>query len=402
MDPSFLLLVLFVLAVAIGWYLGRHSMHKQQQAETEESRPESVPRYLKGINYLMTDEPDKAVDIFLDVLDVNADTLETHITLGNLLRRKGEVDRAVRIHQNILSTTGLGEEVKHLAQLELARDYHSAGLLDRAENLLQEMVEMNSACRRECLLLLVEIYRDEKEWEKAIHAANLLRRRLLPLASSKDIDTLIAQSHFCCELAEAAFEQRDYLTARRWIKQAFGYDKSCVRASLIWGRLQIEKGRYRDAVKILKRIPQQNRKFIPEALNLLARCYQQLGDFKGYQKFLKQCLSETDSVSVMLQMADSIHQVEGYEAAVRFVGNELTRRPSIRGLSHFIEMHEPHTSGRARENLTLLKQLVDRLISIKPSYRCNNCGFSGKKLHWLCPSCKSWGSVNLIQGVEGE
>jgi lipopolysaccharide biosynthesis regulator YciM len=401
-DQTWLLLILFVIAIAIGWALGRRSQKKtSKKAIRTEARGRK--NYLRGMNYLLNDESGKAVDVFIEALEVSDETLDTHIGLGVMMRKRGEVDEAVRVHQNLLSSSqSLSEKNRHLAQLELARDFHAAGLFDRAENLLQEMVEVNSPYRRECLLLLVEIYRDEKEWEKAIHAANLIKRRRLPIAMPRNDQIFIAQSHFCCELAEEAFANKDYLTTRRWVKQAFGYDKSCVRASIIWGKMQMAKGKYGEAIKIMKKIFFQEGDFQPEALLLVAECYRHKGDRNGYYRFLQQCLEKMDSVSVVLQLADSINEIEGEEAAVKFIGDELKRRPSIRGLNRLIEMYEENTQGRARENISLLRQLVERLIISRPAYRCRHCGFSGKEMHWLCPGCKTWGNVRVIQGLEGE
>jgi len=419
MNNSLFLLVLLFVAVAIGWVLGRSSVRKKMKPIIKEKSGQSKS-YLEGVNFLMHDRPDRAVDIFLQSLPVTSETLDTYISLGSLLRRNGEVEKAVKVHQHLLVHHQVGELGQQLAQLELARDYHAAGLLDRAENILQDMVERNSTYRQECLLLLVDIYRDEREWEKALHAASLLRKPRFSLQGlqgpkKEDIELATAQTHFCCELAEAAFKQNDFLTARRWIKQAFQYDKTSVRASLIWAQLQFAKQQYQDSIKIVKKIIKQHQDFTPEVLDLLTASYKELGDYKGYQKFLLQCFAEVDSVSLMLQIAENIQLTEGQHSALQFVAEQLGKKPSLRGIQRLVEMQTAsldidtteNNSGayldeQPENNMLLIKTILEKILSRNPAYRCSHCGFSGKKLHWLCPSCKTWESVHLIQGLEGE
>lgn len=376
--------------------MGRRS--NRRKSENEEATALSQG-YFKGLNFLLNEEADTAVDTFINALEVNSETLETHLALGNLLRRKGEVDRAIKVHQNLVARPSLSAEQHHQAQLELARDFINAGLLDRAEGLLQELAESSDELKPTCLEHLIEIYRDEKEWEKAIHAVNLLIGRRFSKMPSK---WGVAQSHFCCELAEVALDNNDFLSARRYLKQALNSDRASVRASLLWGGLEYRLGHYKDALKILVKIPQQDPDYLPEAVDMICKCFEALDDSKGLYRFLMQALEESPSNSLILTVAEKIQKSQDDVAAASFIGKQLKERPSIKGLSRLVELHLDHTQGTAKENLVLLKQLVDQLLAVKPTYRCQRCGFTGKQLHWLCPTCKSWGSVKAIKGVEGE
>lgn len=396
MVPDVGLFILLLVAIAIGFYLGRRSRRRQSQETGENALSQG---YFKGLNFILNEQADHAVDTFIEALEVNAETLDTHLALGNLLRRKGEVDRAIKVHQNLLARPGLNAHQLHQSQLELARDFIKAGLLDRAECLLRELVETSPEFKNTCLEHLVEIYRDEKEWEKAIHAVNLMvGRRFTKMPQQWGV----VQAHFCCELAEEALENSDYLSARRHLKQALGYDRASVRASLVWGGMEYRLGHYREALKILVRISQQDPDYLPEAVDLICQCYESLGDTKGLYRYLMQALEDFPSNSLILKIADKICQRQDDVAAAGFIGKQLKQRPSIKGLSRLIELHLAHSQGAAQENLQLLKQLVDKLLIAKPAYRCQRCGFTGNHLHWLCPTCKSWGSVKAIQGVEGE
>lgn len=394
--PDIMMIAMLVAAIAIGYFLGLIKVSKKQVDVAAKALDKS---YFKGLNLLLNEQPDAAIDTFIEALEVNSETLETHLALGNLLRRQGEVDRAIRIHQNLLARPGLTITQQHQSQFELARDYIKAGLLDRAESLFQELVELSPELRDTCLEHLVEIYRDEKEWEKAINAVEHLVGRRFSKVPAK---WRCAQAHFCCELAEIALESNDYLSARRHLKSSLNYDKNLVRASLIWGQLEYKLGNTRDALKILKKIPHQDADFLEEALPLFVQCYESLNDYAGLLKFLQQLQETHPSNSVILELTERIRQSQGDQAAAQFIGNQLKERPSVKGVSKLLDFYLSHSKEKAQENLHLLKQLVDQLIASKPNYRCQHCGFTGNHLHWLCPSCKSWSTVKAIRGVEGE
>lgn len=388
------LFILLLVALAIGYGLGRFSWRR----DPPESSSGVNRSYIKGLNYLLNEEPDAAIDAFVQSLEVDVNTLETHLALGKLLRRRGEVERAIRIHQNLLARPSLPLEHQHQAQYELAKDYFSAGLLDRAERLLQELIETSSLYRDRCLDTLIRVYRDEKDWEKAIHAASLLS---LPRRQHATVDLNVEQAHFCCELAEQALEGRDYLSARRHLKQALDFDRNCVRSSLLWGRLEYTLGNHKDALKILKRIPVQDETLLPESLELICQCYDKLGDRKGLLKHFEKLLRDYPSSALVLQQAECLRQEQDEYAAARFIGERMKEQPTLRGILKLAEIYLPHTDGAAKENLELLHQLLQDLLASKPSYRCDNCGFSCSRLYWLCPKCKQWGTIRGILGLEG-
>ncbi|WP_347329522.1 lipopolysaccharide assembly protein LapB [Marinimicrobium locisalis] len=386
---------LIVVAIAAGFFLGWRQRGRRLQEDTRHFGP----KYFKGLSYLLNDQADSAVDAFIESLEVNPDTLETHLALGNLLRRRGEIAKATRIHQNLLARPSLTTPQLHEAQLELARDFIHAGLLDRAEGLLQELVEVNSQYKPEALGHLIEIYQDEKDWDKAIEAANQLNHRRFGRNNGA---RAIARAHFCCELAEDALERNDVLDARRRLQKALGYDRQSVRASLLWGQLEHSLGNEREALKALQRIPHQDPELLVESLDLVCACYERLGDHKGLQRYLEELLAQYPSSSLAIKMAEQVRWAKDDYAAADCIAEHLRRRPTIKMLNRLVELHLLHSEGRARDNLQLLKQLVDQVLEAKPSHHCRKCGFAGNQLHWLCPGCKTWGSITPITGVEGE
>lgn len=386
---------LLLIAIAIGFYLGWRARGSKTQGDKRRF-PHS---YFQGLSYLFNEQADGAVDAFIDSLEVTPETLETHLALGNLLRRKGEIAKATKIHQNLLARPSLTTAQLHQSQLELARDFIKAGLLDRAEGLLKELVDAGSQYRVEALEHLVEIYQDEREWENAITAADRLSQRRF---GKETAGAGSARAHFCCELAEQAMAKNDVLSARRYLQQALGYDRQSVRASLLWGRLERQLGNYREAIKILQRVPQQDPEMVVESLDLICDCYAQLGDHRGLQHYLNELLTQYPSSTLVLKMAEQTRWAKDDYAAADFIASQLRERPTIKVLNRLVELHLLHSSGRARENLQLLKQLVEQVLEAKPSYQCEKCGFTGNQLHWLCPGCKSWGTIKAITGVEGE
>lgn len=398
MIDSWLLLLLFC-AIAIGWLLGRHARRSQA-----EDLVTLHPKYYRGLNFLLNDQADNSLDAFVDSLEVNSETLETHLAVGNLMRRKGEVDRAIRIHQNLLSRPSLPRSHLHQAHLELARDYISAGLLDRAERLLKDLIEEAPSLRLIAMKHLLEIFQDEREWQEAIDLARQLlpKRSLLKSTPPVDQDVIIALSHYCCELAELSLAKNDYYSARSALKQALGYDRNCVRASLLMAEIECQTENYAKAIKNLRKVCDQDPVFIPEALPMLQRCFQQLDNHSDYLEFLTDALDEHPSATLLLALADEIKMQQGDNAAADFISEKLRQRPSLRGLARLVELHIDNSDQRAKDSLSILQLLIEQLLQSKPQYQCSRCGFSGKHLHWLCPGCKQWGQVKAIRGAEGD
>lgn len=383
-------------AVCAGYVFGRY-----RSKESADARPKDYTlQYYKGLSYLFNEQPDSAIDAFISSLDVNSDTLETHLALGNMLRKRGEVSKAIKIHQNLLARPGLTVKQQHESQLELARDYIRSGLLDRAEALLLELVKLSSAYKQAALVHLIEIYQDEKEWDNAIAMASNIEDKSYKFGVGQSLSQL--QAHFSCEQALVDMEQRNLSKARAHLLEALRYDFSSVRASLLFARLEISQGRYRDALDHLHKIPRQDPDFIPESLPMTCECYEKLGESVSLLRYLQEVLVSHPSNSLVISIADRLRWSADDHQAADFIAEQFKDKPSIRTLNRLIELYLPHSEGRGRENLQLLKQLVDTVIAEKPSYCCHKCGFAGNSLHWLCPSCKTWGSIKPIRGVAGE
>jgi len=400
-DP--ILLILITVAIAVGWWLGRRGA--QSRHEYPWPSGGALPsEYYRGLNFLLDGSQDSAIDAFTRALEVNTETFDTHIALGNVLRRRGEVERAIRIHQNLLARPSLPNSQLHLAHLELARDYISAGLLDRAERLLLDLVEESSEHRRLAQRHLLEIYEAQSDWSQArlVGEALLPRRSLLkgskiPAAEvGQPIPVLLA--HYCCQQAEQALARNDWSVARDVLKDALKYDRTCVRASLMQGDLEFRVGNYDRAVSILMAIPTQDIGFVPQAVPLLRQAFDALGRRIQLRGWLQSCLDQSPSTVLTLALAEELRDTEGDESAKAFLRSALEQKPSLRGLAMLIQLCDASEAG---EDAELQIQTLKRLVEARSSYRCQHCGFHGQQLHWYCPGCKHWGTIQDL-GNTGE
>ena len=278
-------------------------------------------------------------------------------------------------------------------------------LFDRAERLLLDLVKDSPEQRRASQRHLLEIFQSQREWANAIEVATALlpRKSLLsqtgpaPLGANRQ-PVAVALAHYHCELAAELLKQGNIQGARKELQQALLQHRSCVRASLMLGELECQAGNYRQAIKALRKVRQQDPEYIPETIPTLQQAYRQLGEEQTLRQYLEECLQANPAAPLVLAITEDIRANSSDEAAVSFLSAQLARHPSLRGLSRLIGMQMNKTEGQIRDNLSLLERLMERLIAERPTYRCSHCGFAGRQLHWFCPGCKHWGTVKSIRG----
>lgn len=387
-----LLWLLLPVAALSGWMIGR-----REAQPAVRGGPRIPDEYFEGLNYLLNEQPDKAIEVFTRMVEVDSDTVETHLALGNLFRRRGEVDRAIRIHQNLIARPSLDAEKRAYALLELAKDYMRAGLLDRAEHLFQEAAAQ-TAHAESALVHLLDIYQQEKEWQSAIEVAQRLER-----LSQRDCGQRIAQ--FTCEQAESLLRAGgDPVQIRGLLKQALNHDPKCVRASMLRGDLERGLSNWRAALKAYQRVRRQDAAYLPEVLPQIEACFGALEQTQTFHDYLRELNADYDGVSVVMKLSEIIAERDGIQAATEFLAAQLRRRPSVRGLNRLLELNidDDDPDRRRQRDLRVLRQLLLQLLADRVSYRCEECGFEARMLHWHCPSCRSWGSIKPVRGVQGE
>lgn len=379
------------IAAITGWWAGR----VKRRYDSSRQLATLSRQYFVGLNYLLDEQPDKAVDVFVKLVEVDGETVETHLALGSLFRRRGEVDRAIRVHQNLIARPQLSQAQRVLALLALGRDYMSAGVLDRAERVFREVVSIDEDYVDASLKYLLDIYQQEKAWRKAITAARKLQSR-----TGENMQAVIA--HHYCEMAELALKEKDIELARKRLAAALEADSLSVRASVLNARIEESLGNYDAAIILYKHIKSQDPNFISDAILLLSECYEKTGNSAEFIEYLKTTLQEYPRVVIVLELAKHMAKEHGPEVAADFVTQQLRSNPSLKGLSFLIAWHLDSVDGKIRDKLEVLNDVTSRLLENLPIYRCENCGFAGKSLHWQCPGCKKWSSVKPIHGLQGD
>ncbi|AUD78486.1 lipopolysaccharide assembly protein LapB [Kangiella profundi] len=391
MNDWFLYGVLALLPIAAfsGYRLGR-----KQRKEQQSSNGSLSSNYIKGLNYLLNEQADKAVDTFIDLLTVDTDTVETHLALGNLFRKRGEVDRAIRLHQNLIARPQLKTEDRNTALYQLGLDYNAVGMYDRAVSLFNELLS-DPEHKSESLHQLLNIYQLTKDWDQAAKIAEQLQSSLGE-EQSKPL------AHFYCELAEQKQIEGDTKAALANLKKALSINPDSVRASILQGDIYLQQSNFKQAIKAYQRILKQDIAFLPEALPKIAEAYNAQNDLKGYKQFLNESLQHDAGVSLLIELSKIIQKEKGDKAAALLIGEYLQDKPSLKGLHRLISLHIEHAQESAKPSLQLLDGIVEKLLQRKPRYECQNCGFHTKAIYWQCPSCKEWSSVKPIKGIEGE
>ncbi len=374
-----------------GWWIAHRNISEKNSTLSNRLSQE----YVVGLNYLLNEQADKAVDIFIKLLEVDSDTVETHLALGSLFRRRGEVDRAIRVHQNLIARPQLSLIQRKEALMALGLDYMSAGVFDRAERIFLEVVELGGSKETSSLQGLLAIYQQEKAWENAL---DVIKKLELSTGTSFHIQA----GHYYCEMAVHALKNNSKDRAMYCIKQAMSVDAESVRASLMNADLEIKEGRFKQAIRSLKRIPQQDAEYLSEIIEPLVTCHRALDSMPECIHYLEQTLAEHPRASVIFVIAEHLRNTKNMDAAVDFVAEKLSKHPSIKGLNKLIYWHLETANGRVRDKLQMLYDITSKFLDNKPIYRCGQCGYSGKNLHWLCPSCKQWGKMKPIHGFEGD
>ncbi len=386
-----LLFLLLPVAAAYGWYMGRRSSQQDKQQNANRLSRE----YVAGVNFLLSNQQDKAVDLFLDMLKEDSNTVEAHLTLGNLFRSRGEVDRAIRIHQSLMESASLTFEQRLLAIQQLGRDYMAAGFYDRAEDMFNQLVNEDDF-KLLALQQLLVIHQATSDWQNAIDVAEKLAK-----LGKKDKYQEIA--HFYCELALQAMANDDLDKATGILKKAAAADKLCARVSLMQGRILLAQNEYSKAADVLKRVLEQDKEIVSETLPMLQECYQHLGNKLEWAEFLRRCVDENTGATAELMLAEILQQEEGRETAQLYINRQLQRHPTMRVFHHLMDYHLADAEeGRAKESLVLLRDMVGEQIRTKPRYRCHKCGFTAHSLYWHCPSCRAWATVKPIRGLDGQ
>ena len=368
-------LLLLPLLFAAGWWL--RGFDARQRAAEADGGPRA---YFRGLNYLLNEQPDKAIDAFIEVVRLDPETIDLHFALGNLFRRRGEIDRAVRIHTHLVNRADLPARSRAEALVELGQDFLKGGLLDRAEETFTRLLD-EPRHRVEALRALLRIYEMEREWDKAIDIARRLERE-----AGESSHAQVA--HFHCESAEKALKDGDDAGAKAHLEQALKSHRRSVRASILAGDLALRAGRTDQALQHWQRVAETSPEYLPLVAGRLADALDAAGRRAEAANFLRRSLLDHPSVDLLDAAHSRIAAWEGAAAAEALLREELQRHPSLLGFERLLAGR----AGAAEPPMDQLRLLLQSQVRKLARYRCSKCGFRAREFHWRCPGCSSWDS----------
>ena len=386
MEFQLWMLLIFPLFFGMGWLAARIDI-KELLSESS-VLPHS---YFQGLNFLLNEQQDKAIEAFIEVVKVDPQTVELHFALGSLFRRRGEVDRALRMHHNLVDRADLDDDKRQQAIFELAQDYLKAGILDRAESLFSELESTPYA--KQSLEFLLELLQKEHDWLKAIAVT-----QRLAAVSGQSYSKQAA--FFYCELASEEIAGDDPVAAREHLQQALQDDPNSVRATMMLGDLLVSEGKHEEAINIWKNIEAQDAQYLPLVAERLLNSYCSLNRETDGMVLLREYLSKYHSLDLMNVVFAGVLKNEGPAAAYQIVRDELVRNPTLLGLDKLLEARLLEVPVGMRADVELVKDLVHKRTRNLATYHCDHCGFKARQFYWHCPACQAWGSYSPRRGEE--
>ncbi len=387
MDIEFPLLI--ISALLVGFIIGRFFYsNRHSKSQTLSNLNSCSDSYIKGLNYLLANKSDKAIQLFVDLIKIDSDTIETHLALGNLFRSKGEVDRAIKIHQNLIAKPNLDQNQRVMALTELADDYLKAGLLDRAENLFKELVQINprdvSAQRK-----LLELFNIEKSWNEALAVAQVLLKLGEP-------DCQLIVTHCYCEIAEQYLAQGNLREARESLNKAIKIDANCIRATLLLIDVYLKNNELSVATRLLNQLLKSTPQMIELFIKPAREIYLKSGSVDQYQKFLTAQYDKTPVTRVALELLESYQSSDKHEFLMSFLHQAMERSPSL-DLYDFAFKYFNSRPQKIEEVWTGLASHFNKINIKRVAYICNVCGYESQAMHWNCPSCKTWSTFKPLK-----
>lgn len=376
MDLDFWWLLAIPVAFALGWMASRYDLNKLL------SESANLPRsYFRGLNFLLNEQPDKAIDAFIEVAKLDPETVELHFALGNLFRRRGETDRAIRVHQNLLSRNDLPVSERDHALFELGQDFLKAGLLDRAEETFHMLAEGDYALDAQRALLT--IYEIEKDWTKSIDTAATIEAMGAPR-----LTTEISQFH--CELAQDALQRKSAELAAEHLRDALAVNPQNARAAILSGDTAAAAGDHRAAIEHWRRIETQNPAYLPLVADKLMKSYAALDRAAEGAELLTGYAQRYPSNDLLDVVYQYVAQLRGNDVAHALARSQMEKAPNLSGMLHLLDAQIAAADEPRRSELEMMRALVKQRTKNLPRYTCQNCGFRARLFYWQCPGCSGW------------
>lgn len=385
-------LIFIPVLFGLGWLAARFDI--RQMLSENRTLPDS---YFKGLSFLLNEQPDRAIDAFVEVAKLDPETTELHFALGSLFRRRGEMERAIRVHQSLLNRADLPQQEREHALFELAQDFLKAGMLDRAESSFREL-QKSQPYSLDALRALIRIFESEHDWPRAIEAIKTFRGLI-----KEPVPQLV---HYYCEQAQTALARKpaDLDAAHAALEEAdhaasFGRDGSSdasrARLTILHALVAEAEKNDRQAMLHYETILTDLSDYAGLVAARLLACYSRLGQSQAGLTRLRQHYAEHPSLEVFNVVFRQMRETQGVDPAWAFARDALRLHPSLLGLDRMLEAELSAEQGGASQapvgaDIALLHSLIHKHSQRLDRYVCQSCGFHAKRFYWQCPGCNEW------------
>jgi len=384
-EPGAVFWLTLAGTLAAGWgvTVWRSAVRRRRRVRRRE-------RYLEGVRFLLDDQPDRALAVFLGLAELDDATVDIHFALGSLYRRRGEVDRAIRVHQHLMERAGIDPKYREAARMELARDYFRAGLYDRAERLFLELSEAGPDPAG-ALGHLVRIYEMQHDWKQAAATHERLRAVGVPAQPG-------AIAHYYCELAEAAMAERNYTAAREHLRSARREQRDFGRAAILRGDLARLQGQPQLAVQLYRRVVQRDFHLLAQVLPRLAGAARETGDPGAFDVAIAELIGRGAGNHAEIAYAAVVSGYYDDPLILECVHEMLTIDSDLRDLA--AAFLPEGTAELGQERVRAIGGALRNVVLRHARYRCSECGLDSSSFLWHCPGCHSWDTLRGVAALE--
>lgn len=385
------ILLAAIIALGVGLIIGGWIRRTKELRVKKTMANKGDKSFFRGIQYILSNDHDQAIEEFTKSVQVNSDTIETYVALGNLYRSKGDIDRAIRIRQNIILRPNIDEQIALQALFDLGLDYRKGGFLNRALGTFQKVAQRDPS-NTKSLLEIERIYEELKDWENAYTTRQKIAR-----LSKGDHHHILA--HHLVELGKVCHQKGELTKANSFFNKAISTHKECVDAYLHLGDLCFAKKEYKTAISTWKKVVEKVPQFTFLAYRRLEGAYSKMENLKPVESFLKECSESNSDAFTHLALARYLYNENDIEGALREIASALELAPAFwearRFRGEILLAHEKN-----EEALDAYRELIEYLNMPYLRFQCKQCGFLPKELQWQCPQCKSWDTIDLINSAE--
>ena len=379
-DIDWVMFLLLVIAIACGWMLGRFQGGRSAALRM---RRDTLP----SIDFLLAENNDGALDRLLDVTEISDEAVELYLNLGRIFRDKGQTEKSIQLHQNLFSRTDLSDKAQLDVELELATDFLRAGLLDRAERLLIDLIEEEGHTYSQASRLLVQLYEEEQEWQSILELYKKSKLQDLP-----EITHRVAQA--ACEYANELFKKGDYLDSHQYLKLALRINPLCARANILFAQVASNQGEPKEAIRCYLKALKQDSNAMLAVLPDMMKCFIKIDDYKGLDKQLESHWQSNHAVEVLVARVKLLAQQGRQQYGIEVLLTELFQHPSNQGFFALVEMVVNEKAVLNSSQLMSVYDILRRIVETEYKYVCRSCGFKATEHYWRCPSCKDWASIS--------